>query len=131
MGVTGGMSLPGLGARRDVETDGAVRGYVTVRRRSARWASAVAVAGAAVMACSGLAVAGSAHISGVTLPSRVGAARTGPAASTAAAARATLGVDPSLRRRKGPVTVMVELDQLPAATAYARAKHKGHADAVR
>ncbi|MFL6100446.1 MAG: S8 family serine peptidase [Actinomycetales bacterium] len=104
---------------------------MTVRRRSARWASAVAVAGAAVMACSGLAVAGSAHISGVTLPSRVGAARTGPAASTAAAARATLGVDPSLRRRKGPVTVMVELDQLPAATAYARAKHKGHADAVR
>ncbi len=50
---------------------------------------------------------------GATPPSRVTAARAGSGSGSA-----TTGVDPSLRRAHGQVSVMLELDQAPASTAY-------------
>jgi subtilisin family serine protease len=103
-------------------------------RRAARWGGSLLVAGTAVGGLTGWATAadaaGANPGTGARLAPRVAAARTGPSGSAAMTAGVDAGVDPSLRGRTGQVTVMVQLDDAPAASAYAKAASRGHRSAV-
>jgi subtilisin family serine protease len=101
-------------------------------RRAARWGSSLLVAGTAVGGLAGWATAADATTSnsGTRLPARVAAARTASPASAAMKTGVDAGVDPSLRGRTGQVTVMVQLNDAPATSAYAKATSRGHRSAV-
>jgi subtilisin family serine protease len=105
---------------------------VTLTRRAARWGVSAVVAGTVVGGIASWAAAASGSSTGPHLPAKVAAARTPDrtAGDTSAVTSAVRGVDPALRGRTGQVSVMVQLDQAPAASAYAKAKPRGHVKAV-
>ena len=104
---------------------------MTRTRRSALCARSAGAAGTALLLAGSVTLVVAPASAGTSaVPARVSGARAPSGAQHSAPASAR-GIDPVLRTKTGPVSVMLELDRAPAATAYAaKARTSGHRAAV-